>query len=103
MQFGHRGTQARAAEQVAAAVAVRAFVGMLDKGKQVRATASELHHAYSIQRIIHGWPELPASALGIQLRAAVEELGGRKFKSGGQVYEGVCLPAAWREPLSRSA
>ena len=37
------------------------------------------------------------------LKIAVEELGGPKFKSGGQIYEGVRLPAVWRTPLAQSA
>ncbi len=86
-----------------AAAAVRTFVGMLELGKQVRATASELACTFAVQSLVHGWPELPPNILGIHLRTAVEELGGRKFKSGGQVYEGVRLPAAWRGPRSRSA
>jgi hypothetical protein len=48
-------------------------------------------------------PDLPGNILGIHLKIAVEERGGRKFKSGGQVYEGVRLPAAWRAPLAQSA
>jgi hypothetical protein len=87
----------------AAAAEVTAFVGMLDTGKQARATGSELAKAYHEQRLVYGWPELPANVLGMHLKRAVEELGGRKLKSNGQVYQGVCLPAAWRAPLAMSA
>jgi hypothetical protein len=71
---------------------------MLDMGRQARATGSDLYQAYVEQRIVHGWPALPPSVFGEHLKAAVEELGGRKLKSEGrQVYQGVCLPEAWRE------
>ena len=76
---------------------------MLELGKHARSTGSELAHAYAEQRPAHGWPDLPGNTLGMHLKIAVEALGGRKFKSGGQVYEGVRLPAAWRTPLAQSA
>ena len=87
----------------AAGAAIRAFVGKLELGEQARATGSQLANAYAAQRWRFGWPALPANVIGMHLKAAVEELGGRKLKSGGQVYEGVCLPAAWREPQAQSA
>ena len=102
VQLAHRPPKGRAAPDEAAA-AVRAFVGMLELGKHARSTGSELACTFAVQRLVHGWPALPPNILGIHLRTAVEELGGRKFKSGGQVYEGVRLPAAWRGPLSRIA
>ena len=102
VQFAQRPAQGRV-DHVAAAAAVRAFVGMLDQCKQARATGSELAQAYAVQRPTNGWPDLPGNILGFHLKTAVEEVGGRKFKSGGQVYEGVRLPAAWRAPLPQSA
>jgi hypothetical protein len=39
----------------------------------------------------------------MHLKTVIEELGGRKIKSGVQVYEGVRLPAAWCEPCAQSA
>ena len=61
-----------------------------------------------------GGQELKPNIFGMHLKAAVEKLGGRKFKSGGQIYEGVRLPPEWRgarpdrvsertEPLGRRA
>jgi hypothetical protein len=87
----------------AAGAAIRAFVGKLELGKQARATGSQLANAYAAQRWRFGWPALPANVVGMHLKAAVEELGGRKLKSGGQVYEGVRLPAAWCESRAQSA
>jgi hypothetical protein len=102
VQFAPRSAQDRV-DHAAASAAVRAFVGMLELGKHARATGSELAHAYAEQRPAQGWPALPGNILGIHLKIAVQERGGRKFKSGGQVYEGVRLPAEWRAPLVQSA
>ena len=90
----HASGQGRADHgQVAAAVAE--FVGMLDKGKSARASGSTLYDAYARQRLVHGWPSLQPNVFGMHLKAAVIKIGGRKLKSGGQVYEGVALPATW--------
>jgi hypothetical protein len=71
---------------------------MLERHPQARATGSDLFKAYVEQRPVHGWPALPPSVFGEHLKAAVEQLGGRKLKTEGrQVYRGVCLPKAWRE------
>jgi hypothetical protein len=99
---GTRPAQGRV-NHSAAAAAVNALVGMLPKGKHARATGSELANAYAAHRGQYGWPPLPANVIGMHLKTAVEALGGRKLKSGVQVYEGVCLPAGWREIPARSA
>jgi hypothetical protein len=39
---------------------------------------------------------LTATAFGRLLRKVVEAAGGRKIKSGGQVYIGVGVPVAWQ-------
>jgi hypothetical protein len=101
-RVGARLVQGRV-DPAAAIAAVKTFVGKLEKGAHARATGSELANAYVAQRTRHGWPALPANVLGVCLRAAVEELGGRKLKSGVQVYEGVRLPTAWRESQAHRA
>ena len=86
-----------------AAAAVAEFVALLDHGGGARATGSELFRAYATRRATYGLPELRPNIFGMHLKACVEAVGGRKFKSCGQVYEGVCIPASWREPLVQSA
>ena len=78
-------------------------MSLLERGAGCRATGSELFHAYATQRLVHGWPELMPNIFGMHVKAAVEKLGGRKFKSGGQIYEGVRLPPEWRGALVRTA
>ena len=85
-----------------AAAAVADFVALLERADGARATGSELFRAYATQRASHGWPELKPNTFGMHLKACVEAVGGRKFKSCGQVYEGVCIPAAWRDRSSRA-
>ena len=43
------------------------------------------------------------NTFGVHLKVAVQAVGGRKFKSCGQVYEGVRIPPTWRERLIHSA
>jgi hypothetical protein len=78
-----------------AAAAVEEFVGMLEKGKSARASGSALHTAYTDRRLAHGWPSLQPNVFGMHLKAAVIKIGGRKLKSGVQIYEGVAVPASW--------
>jgi len=78
--------------------AVRAFVGMLERGKDHRATPKELAQAYAAQAAFNRWPALSPTALGMHLRREVRLVGGRKIKSGGQVYAGVAVPASWATP-----
>jgi len=91
------------AARTLAAAAVTEFVALLKHGDGARATGSELFRAYATRRASYGWPELKPNTFGMHLKACVEAVGGRKFKSCGQVYEGVCIPPAWREPLIQSA
>ena len=98
----HGPAQGRA-NHLAAATAVSVFVSLLERGAGCRATGSELFHAYATQRLARGWPELKPNIFGMHLKAAVEKVGGRKFKSGGQIYEGVRLPPEWRGALVRTA
>ena len=79
------------------------FVALLERADGTRATGSELFRAYATQRTSHGWPELKPNTFGMHLKACVEAVGGRKFKSCGQVYDGVGIPPAWRETLVQSA
>jgi hypothetical protein len=39
--------------------------------------------------------ELAAEQLRHALKEAVIKVGGRKLKSGVQIYEGVAVPASW--------
>jgi len=82
---------------------VTEFVALLEHGDGARATGSELFRAYANRRASHGWPELKPNTFGTHLKTCVEAAGGRKFKSCGQIYEGVRIPPAWREPLIQSA
>jgi hypothetical protein len=75
--------------------AVRSFVAILEHAPSARATGSALADAYEALRAGQGWPEVPRNIFGILLRIAVEEVGGRKLKSGSQVYEGVRISAGW--------
>ena len=87
----------------AGAAAVTEFVALLERADGARATGSELFRAYATQRASYGWPELKPNTFGVHLKVAVQAVGGRKFKSCGQVYEGVRIPPAWREQLVQSA
>ena len=98
-----RGPAQGGAARPPAAAAVTEFVALLERADGARATGSELFRAYATRRALHGWPELKPNTFGMHLKACVEAVGGRKFKSCGQVYEGVCIPASWREPLVQSA
>jgi hypothetical protein len=69
---------------------------MLDKGEKLRAYGSVLFTFYDLKRAVYGWPKLTPTAFGRLLRKAVEAAGGRKIKSGGQVYVGIGVPAAWQ-------
>jgi hypothetical protein len=75
--------------------AIRSFVAMLDRAPNARATGSALADAYKHLRPVHGWAKLAPNVFGSLLKAAVQEIGGRKLKSGSQVYVGVSLPAEW--------
>jgi hypothetical protein len=75
--------------------AVRSFVAMLDRAPTARATGSALANAYESLRAVRGWPVIARNVLGTLLRIAVQEVGGRKLKSGVQVYVGVCIPTEW--------
>jgi hypothetical protein len=79
-----------------ALIAVRSFVALLDKDPKARESGSGLAQAYKEQRPAHGWPVLAPNVLGILLKLAVEEAGGKKLKSGTQIYKGVRIPAGWR-------
>jgi hypothetical protein len=39
----------------------------------------------------------------MHLKAAVIKIGGRKLKSGAQIYEGVAVPASWSADATPSA
>jgi len=78
-------------------------VGLLESGERARENGSALFRAYAAQRVVHGWPELKPNIFGMHVKTAVAELGGRKIKSGAQVYEGVRIPVSWRGQLARSA
>ena len=73
--------------------AVREFVASLERDEDARATGSELAFAYSAQRALRGWPDLKPNVLGQFLKSALAAAGGRKIKSGSQIYLGVRLPA----------
>ena len=77
-----------------ALAAVRAFVALL-AAPGAREGGSALAAAYAMQRPTYGWPDVPFNVLGMLLRVAVTELGGRKLMSGGQIYEGVRIPPDW--------
>jgi hypothetical protein len=98
-----RGPAQGRAGHLAAAGAVSAFVSLLETGAGGRSTGSELFYAYATQRLAYGWPELKPNVFGMHLKTAVGAMGGRKIKSGGQVYVGVRIPAVWRAQLVRSA
>jgi hypothetical protein len=86
----------RDASDAPAEKAVAAFYSMLDKGERLRAYGGVLFTFYDLKRAINGWPKLTATAFGRLLRKVVEAAGGRKIKSGGQVYIGVGVPVAWQ-------
>jgi hypothetical protein len=86
----------RDASDAAAERAVAAFFSMLDKGEALRACGGVLITFYDLKRAAHGWPKLTATAFGRLLRRTVEAAGGRKIKSGGQIYVGVGVPSAWQ-------
>jgi hypothetical protein len=86
----------RDASDGAAERAVAAFFSMLDKGEGLRTCGGVLFTFYNRKRAVYGWPELTATAFGRLLRKAVEAAGGRKIKSGGQIYIGVGVPSAWQ-------
>jgi hypothetical protein len=73
---------------------------MLKHAPNDRATGSALADAYERVRWMHGWPKLAPNVFGALLRIAVEEAGGRKQKSSGQVYVGVRIPAEWSNQLA---
>jgi hypothetical protein len=75
--------------------AVRSFVALLEHVPSARATGSALADAYEALRVAHAWPEVARNVFGTLLKIAVAEVGGRKLKSGSQVYEGVRIPAGW--------
>ena len=81
---------------VEALAAVRSFVGMLERAPDGGASGSALAEAYASRRSANGWPTLAPNTFGRLLKIAVHEAGGRKLKSGGQIYEGVRIPAEWR-------
>ena len=101
-QLAHGPAQGDAPRPPAVA-AVSEFVALLERADGARATGSELFRAYALQRTAHGWPELKPNTFGVHLKAGVEAAGGRKFKSCGQIYEGVGIPPVWREQLIQSA
>jgi hypothetical protein len=84
----------------AAERAVAAFVSMLDKGEESRAYGGVLFTFYNLKRAVYGWPKLTVTAFGRLLRKAVGAAGGKKIKSGGQVYVGIGVPAAWQSKRS---
>jgi hypothetical protein len=87
------GSAQGSADHQAAEKAVREFVASLERGKDARATGSELASAYGTQRALRGWPDLQKNVFGAHLKSAVAAIGGRKIKSGSQVYLGVRVPA----------
>ena len=78
----------------AAEKALREFVEWLEWDKNARTTGSELASAYGAQRVLRGWPDLKPNVFGMHLKSAVATAGGRKIKSGRQIYLGVRIPAA---------
>jgi len=86
----------------AAEKALGEFVALLERHQDARATGSELAEAYAAQRASRGWPELKSNVFGKHLKAAVAAEGGRKIKSGSQMYLGFRLPAPWRAQLACS-
>jgi hypothetical protein len=90
------GDRDRNASDTAAERAVAAFVSMLDKGEGLRAHGGVLFTLYDLKRAACGWPKLTVTAFGRLLRKAVEAAGGKKIKSGGQVYVGIGVPAGWQ-------
>jgi hypothetical protein len=95
VRLAHGSAQGSADHQ-AAQRAVREFVASLERGNDARSTGSELAHAYGTQRASRGWPDLRPNVFGMHLKSAVAAAGGRKIKSGSQVYLGVRVPAPWR-------
>jgi hypothetical protein len=85
-----------AVEGAVAKRAVTAFFSLLDKGKDLRASATELYVAYNLQRVARGWPELNRTSFGRRASQAVKAAGGSKIKSGGQIYVGVGVPSPWQ-------
>jgi hypothetical protein len=51
---------------------------------------------YNAKRVVYGWPKLTLTTFGALLREAVKAAGGSKIKSGGQIYVGFGVPAAWQ-------
>jgi hypothetical protein len=91
-----RGSASGGASRVnyqAAEKAVQEFVALLERDKDARATGSELASAYGAQRALRGWPDLKPNVFGMHLKSAVATVGGRKIKSGSQIYQGVRVPA----------
>jgi hypothetical protein len=87
---------ARDGSDAAAEKAVASFYSMLDKGERLRAYGGVLFTFYDLKRTVHGWPKLTATAFGRLLRKVVEAAGGKKIKSGGQIYVGIGVPLAWQ-------
>jgi len=79
-----------------ALIAVRSFVDALVKDPEARESGSSLARAYEEQRLARAWPELAPNVFGRLLKVAVEEVRGRKLKSGAQIYKGVRIPEEWR-------
>jgi hypothetical protein len=75
--------------------AVAAFVAILPKDAAGRVAGSELYAAYDRCRSEHGWLHLAPNTFGRLLKSAIEAAGGRKLKSSGQIYTGVCIPPEW--------
>jgi hypothetical protein len=94
------GAHNKVAFDAAAKRAVAAFIFMLDKGEGLRASGSVLFTFYNLKGAMYGWPKLTATAFGILLRKAVMAAGGSKIKSGGQIYVGVGVPAAWQAQIA---
>jgi hypothetical protein len=90
------GAHYKVAFDAPATRAVAAFISMLDKGEGLRECGSVLFRFCNLKRAVYGWPKLTATAFGILLREAVKAAGGRKIKSGGQIYVGVGVPEAWQ-------
>jgi len=66
---------------------------MLEQAPGARASGSALAEAYASLRNAHEWPDLAPNIFGVLLKVTVQEVGGRKLKSGVQIYEGVHIAA----------